>query len=752
MRWDVPACDGAIEFADDGADLVVQRAAFVAPSPTCVLQDGDFVTAKRRLPVKLELPGRFNQANAVMAAATAEVHGVDAQDALAAMAGVGEVEGRFSVVTLGAVTTRLLLAKNPAGWTELLGMLDDNPEPVVIGINARIADGHDPSWLWDVPFERLAGRTVVATGERCRDLAVRLHYAGVAHITVEDQMDALAAAAAARLEYVGNYTAFQDLRRRLARVTALPATSGVSGVPTMALHSDALHSEVGAAAAPPRARSGEVTTVARRRRSPSKPSTLRVVVVHPDLLGTYGDGGNGEILVRRAQWRDIGAELVLAHSDSPLPTSADVYCIGGGEDGPQVQSARLLASGSLAAAVSGGAVVLAVCAGYQIVGGVFAGPDGGSHEGLGLLDVSTEKGTGPRAVGEVVADVVTTPGAARRETLTGFENHSGVTRLGPGTTPLAVVRMGVGNGDGAGTEGACSGSVIGTYLHGPVLARNPWLADRLLALATGGALEPLDDTEEARASSRAPVGWHGPLVAPTPDTSGPPSPRIGASPMNHPRRVRRCGCQGDVQRSRTLARGSRRFDRAGEWDQPGLGEWNVRELVGHASRALVTAKEYLLVPGEGDDAAPDDADTYDAVDGASRYFLGTHDNPTLHAQVAERGRQAADELGGSPAVGLGELATGVIGLIEAAPAGSVFATRFGTLGFATYLHTRTVEMVVHGLDVSGACDLSVELPDDASRLTLEVMAGVARHRGEGDAVIATLGGRSVLPAGFNVFG
>jgi CobQ-like glutamine amidotransferase family enzyme len=222
-------------------------------------------------------------------------------------------------------------------------------------------------------------------------------------------------------------------------------------------------------------------------------ATLRIAVVYPDLLGTYGDGGNGLILARRAQWRGVHAELLQALSDAPLP-EADIYCLGGGEDGPQVRAARsLIEDGSLRRRADEGAAVLAVCAGYQIVGKSFPGADGAVHDGVGLLDVATVKGTGTRAVGEVVAEVT---GVALPE-LTGFENHGGATTLAPGAVPLARVRAGIGNGDGSGTEGAVAGHVLGTYLHGPVLARNPALADLLLcwALHTDG-LAPLDDAAE----------------------------------------------------------------------------------------------------------------------------------------------------------------------------------------------------------------------------------------------------------------
>ena len=236
---------------------------------------------------------------------------------------------------------------------------------------------------------------------------------------------------------------------------------------------------------------------------------LTVAVVHPDLLGTYGDGGNGVVLARRAAWRGIDVDLVHAPSDRPLP-SADVYTIGGGEDGPQVRAATtLLEEGTLAGRVGEGAVVLAVCAGFQVIGRSFPDAAGRTQQGVGLLDVTTVKGTGRRAVGELVATPL--PGAPRTAAgdrlprLTGFENHGGVSVGGPGARSLARVDHGVGNGGGDGTEGAWSGRVLGTYLHGPVLARNTALADLLLGWAlapadapegTAVVLEPLDDHEE----------------------------------------------------------------------------------------------------------------------------------------------------------------------------------------------------------------------------------------------------------------
>jgi lipid II isoglutaminyl synthase (glutamine-hydrolysing) len=233
---------------------------------------------------------------------------------------------------------------------------------------------------------------------------------------------------------------------------------------------------------------------------------LRVAVVYPDLLGTYGDGGNGLILARRAEWRGRPVELFQAVSDRPLP-EADIYCLGGGEDGPQVRAARtLIADGMLARRVGAGAVVLAVCAGFQVVGRTFPGADGSPHEGLGLLEMDTRKGEGPRAVGEVLAEAT---GVANLPLLSGFENHGGRTTLAEGTTALGRVTVGVGNGGGDAGEGAVRGRIVGTYLHGPVLARNPALADVLLGWALGDeALAPLDDvtSERLRAERLATVG------------------------------------------------------------------------------------------------------------------------------------------------------------------------------------------------------------------------------------------------------
>jgi CobQ-like glutamine amidotransferase family enzyme len=218
-------------------------------------------------------------------------------------------------------------------------------------------------------------------------------------------------------------------------------------------------------------------------------SALRIVWVYPDLLSTYGDRGNMLILARRAHIRGLPVETIEIRSDEPVPSKADIYLLGGGEDGPQALAAqRLAADRGLHKAVDQRAVVLCVCAGYQLLGASFHAK-GAKHAGLDLLDISSDRGR-TRAVGELVGEIDPALGLP---TLSGFENHGGRTHLGPAAKPLARVTAGIGN-DGT-TEGAWQGSVIGTYSHGPALSRNPALADLLIAWATGlEALEPIDDS------------------------------------------------------------------------------------------------------------------------------------------------------------------------------------------------------------------------------------------------------------------
>lgn len=219
---------------DPGPPWECPSCGLARPTPAAVVVGDELRRGDEVVRLGLRLPGRFNRANAALAIEAAGALGRAAPEAAARIAEVEEVAGRFARATvvvdgLEPVAVRLLLAKNPAGFAELFGLLTgDSPAdaaawaasgnlPVVIGINARVADGRDTSWLYDVPFERLAGRVVVATGERWRDLAVRLRYAGVPHSSTPDVRAAVSRAVrlsgARAVEVISNYTAFQAARR-----------------------------------------------------------------------------------------------------------------------------------------------------------------------------------------------------------------------------------------------------------------------------------------------------------------------------------------------------------------------------------------------------------------------------------------------------------------------------------------------------------------------------------------------------------
>ena len=248
--------------------------------------------------------------------------------------------------------------------------------------------------------------------------------------------------------------------------------------------------DAGASASP-------LDTVAADSARPSE-STVRIGLVLPDVMGTYGDDGNSLVLRQRLRWRGYDAEIVRITLEDEVPDSCDLYTVGGGEDAAQKLASRhLTASPGLQRAVERGAPVLAICAGMQVFGEWFVVSDGSRAPGLGLLDVTTTP-QASRSIGELV---VAPQVAGLTQPLTGFENHMGATVLGPDAAPLGRVTSGVGNGVPAGqqvpagglVEGVVQGSIIATYMHGPALARNPELADLLLCRALGvDSLPPVE--------------------------------------------------------------------------------------------------------------------------------------------------------------------------------------------------------------------------------------------------------------------
>ena len=235
-------------------------------------------------------------------------------------------------------------------------------------------------------------------------------------------------------------------------------------------------------------------------------------MLFPELLGTYGDGGNVLVLQRRMAWHGIAGDLVPVGLGQAVPAGCDLYLLGGGEDRAQAAAlAALHRSPGLQRAAAAGAAVFAVCAGLQLLGGRLTDRSGAVTSGLGLLDATTRLSS-PRLVGDVVAVPDRRLGLPL---LTGFANHAGRSRLGPDADPLALIVSGPGNDAkdrvshrwpltrrssvdvaDAHAEGAWQGNIIASYLHGPVLARNPALADLLLARATGQVLPALELAEE----------------------------------------------------------------------------------------------------------------------------------------------------------------------------------------------------------------------------------------------------------------
>ena len=214
---------------------------------------------------------------------------------------------------------------------------------------------------------------------------------------------------------------------------------------------------------------------------------VRIGLVLPDVMGTYGDGGNAVVLRQRLRLRGIPAEIVEVTLAEPVPDSLDLYTLGGAEDYAQRLATRhLLRYPGLQRAVHRGAPVLAICAAIQVLGHWYETSAGERVEGVGLLDVTTSPQP-ERTIGEVVSTPLV---QGLTEPLTGFENHRGGTVLGPDARPLAAVVKGVGNRLGDGIDGAVQGSVVAPYLHGPCLARNPELAVLLLSRVVG-PLPPL---------------------------------------------------------------------------------------------------------------------------------------------------------------------------------------------------------------------------------------------------------------------
>lgn len=458
-------------------------------------------------------PTPYAAYNLVAAYALCREVGIPTADFQQAQDAFNPRNGRLQRYRLGGRDVLLNLAKNPTGFNQNLKIVeaDRGPKMVAFFINDQVADGRDISWIWDIDFEELADQpdtVVFAGGSRAHDLAVRLKYAGIEAAVIENiedafvRLGALSAAgvlpADAAVYAIANYTALPPVHAALnAMEAAEPAKPAASG--------PASPSRAGGA--DPEAPSPDAVAAAFASEPP-------VVIAHllPDLLNLYGDGGNVRILEQRLRWRGIPVEVRrIQHGEAVDFSQVDLVFMGGGPDREQkLASEQLLAMrDELAAYVEGDGPLLAICGGYQIIGRQWLWGDE-LVPGLGLIDMETRR---PGTSADRLIDNMVLESPLAAHPVVGYENHAGRTYLGEGVEGFGrvVSSCGHGNNDDDRVEGARYKNVVGTYSHGPLLSKNPEVADWLLARAlerraerTGtpaADLAPLDDSAELAANA-----------------------------------------------------------------------------------------------------------------------------------------------------------------------------------------------------------------------------------------------------------
>lgn len=460
--------------------------------------------------IAADLAGVYMVYNLLAVAAAARLGGVGWQALDAAIAGFDPRNGRLQRYAIAGRPVLLNLAKNPTGFNQNLDIVLEGggPKAVAFFVNDKEADGRDMSWLWDIDFQQLAEAPdllVYAGGIRRNDMQVRLKYAGVQAQLVDDARDflqkALAASPEARLYVIANYTALPPVKEQL---DLLDGREGAFQVGASAAGGEAAAASVHGADSPADA----------GREAPSA-AAQRLVIVHlfPELLNLYGDGGNITVLAQRARWHGLQVEVrAVNQGDDAGLAGADIVFLGGGPDREQRLASRELQAiaDDLRAYVEDDGVLLAICGGYQVAGRQWLMGDE-AVAGLGLADIVTERAPGGsrnRLVGNVALD---SPWATHP--VVGYENHAGRTFLGPGMAPFGTVcgNSGKGNNGEDHADGISYRNMLGTYLHGPLLAKNPEVADELIRRAlerrrrtdpaVSAALRTLDDSVELAANA-----------------------------------------------------------------------------------------------------------------------------------------------------------------------------------------------------------------------------------------------------------
>lgn len=408
--------------------------------------------------------------------------------------------GRLETFDVAGRHVLLNLAKNPTGFNQNLKIVaqDSQPKVVAFFINDKEADGRDVSWLWDIDFEELAQSgqmQVFAGGIRGKDMQVRLKYADIAADVVDSAEELLGKmkeiSASHNAYLIANYTSLPLVKSALEATAAATADAA----PAEAAPVDAAASATPAAAS---------TTAAHEN---------PVVIAHlfPDLLNLYGDGGNVRVLEQRLRWRGIPVEVVrVQHGDTIDLSQVDLIMMGGSPDREQrLASADVVAMrDELYEYVNDNGPLLAICGSYQMLGHEWL-LDGQTVKGLGLIDMTTRR---PGTSADRLTNNIALSSPLATHPVVGYENHAGRTYLGEEVRPFGQVvsSVGCGNNEQTHADGVLYKNLIGTYLHGPLLAKNPEIADHLLEEAlkrhtrrSGVAhepLSPLDDTAELSAN------------------------------------------------------------------------------------------------------------------------------------------------------------------------------------------------------------------------------------------------------------
>jgi len=556
--WHCPTCGfsrPSLDFAAQNVELGERELSFdiARPQPNA----GESAPAR---PIRAAFSGAYMVYNLLAVGVAADLVGCGNDAIQAAIESFDPKNGRLQRYSVEGRSILLNLAKNPTGFNQNLKIIekDASPKAVAFFINDKEADGRDISWLWDIDFEELSrqeGCVVFAGGIRGNDMQVRLKYAGIPSKVVKNTQEFLDELAKFPCEMnayaIANYTALPSVK------SALDAAESEAGDPANCEVGDPARADGGSSssaddsssiivAAPEPARGApravpqrsedclstespardQERTGSNERLNAVEPTetgespaqaqerTTPIVIAHmfPDLLNLYGDGGNVRILSERLVWRGIPVQVKrVEYGESVDLGDVDLVFLGGGPDREQkLASAELMRmKDELAAYVKEDGPVLAICGGYQILGKTWLLGDE-EVPGLDIVGIETRR---PGTSADRLIDNIVLSSPLATHPVVGYENHAGRTYLAEGVKPFGAVvsSVGHGNNDADKADGALYLKVLGTYLHGPLLSKNPEIADWLLAAAcerharrtgeSAPALARLDDAEELAANA-----------------------------------------------------------------------------------------------------------------------------------------------------------------------------------------------------------------------------------------------------------